>query len=114
MAPHVALFLLLEAMRGGDIDKRKATRSGKAAATLRAAEESDRKRCGVLPEKLEKEWLTTDELGRWLGIGRTKTYELISRNEIPSYMLGGRIRRIRRQDVEAWLERNKFDPGNPS
>ena len=65
-------------------------------------------------ETPQKEWLTTDELKRWLGIGRTKTYELLATGEIPSYMIGGRIRRIRRQDVEAWLERNKFNPDNHS
>jgi len=30
--------------------------------------------------------------------------------EIPSYKIG-RIRRIRRRDVETWLERNKFGSG---
>ena len=57
-----------------------------------------------------KEWFTTDELVRWLGLGRTKTYEMLRSGEIPSYRIG-RIRRIRRQDIEAWLESNKFRPG---
>jgi excisionase family DNA binding protein len=58
----------------------------------------------------KKEWFTTDELVGWLGLGRTKTYEMLRSGEIPSYKIG-RLRRIRRQDVEAWLERNKFRPG---
>lgn len=57
----------------------------------------------------QKEWFTTDELIRWLGIGRTKTYELLRTGEIPSYKIG-RVRRIRRRDVEAWLKRNKYPP----
>lgn len=57
-----------------------------------------------------KEWFTTDELVHWLGLGRTKTYEMLRSGEIPSYKIG-RVRRIRRQDVEAWLERNRFRPG---
>jgi len=57
----------------------------------------------------QKEWFTTDELIRWLGIGRTKTYELLRTGEIPSYKIG-RVRRIRRRDVEAWLELNKYPP----
>ncbi len=57
-----------------------------------------------------KEWFTTDELVRWLGLGRTKTYEMLRSGEIPSYKIG-RVRRIRRQDVEAWLESNRFCPG---
>lgn len=58
----------------------------------------------------QKEWFTTDELVRWLGLGRTKAYEMLRTGEIPSYKIG-RIRRIRRQDLEAWLERNKFGSG---
>lgn len=61
------------------------------------------------PEALQKEWLTTDELVRWLGIGRTKASELLASGEIPSYKIG-RVRRIRRRDVEAWLESNRFRP----
>ena len=57
-----------------------------------------------------KEWFTTDELVRWIGLGRTKTYEMLRSGEIPSYKIG-RVRRIRRQDVEAWLEQNRFKPG---
>ncbi len=60
--------------------------------------------------RTEKEWFTTDELIRWLGLGRTKTYELLRSGEIPSYKIG-RVRRIRRKDVEAWLERNRYRPG---
>jgi len=58
-----------------------------------------------------REWFTTDELIRWLGLGRTKTYELLRSGEIPSYRIG-RVRRIRRQDVEAWLERNRYQSGD--
>jgi excisionase family DNA binding protein len=64
----------------------------------------------VETEVEQKEWFTTDELVRWLGLGRTKAYEMLRSGEIPSYKIG-RIRRIRRQDVEAWLERNKFGRG---
>lgn len=61
-------------------------------------------------EALQKEWLTTDELARWLGIGRTMAYQLLATGEMPSYKIG-RVRRIRRQDVETWLESNRFRPG---
>ena len=57
-----------------------------------------------------QEWFSADGLVRWLGIGRTKTYEMLSSGEIPSYRIG-RLLRIRRQDVEAWLERNRYRPG---
>ena len=58
----------------------------------------------------QKEWFTTDELVHWLGPGRTKTYAMLRSGEIPSYKIG-RVRRIRRQDVETWLESNRFRPG---
>ncbi|CAA9385762.1 MAG: hypothetical protein AVDCRST_MAG93-9447 [uncultured Chloroflexia bacterium] len=47
--------------------------------------------------------MTPEEFGEWLGIGRTKCYELLSRNEVPSYKIG-RLRRIRVSDIERWLE----------
>jgi excisionase family DNA binding protein len=53
-----------------------------------------------------KEWYSPDELWRWLGLGRTKIYELLRSGEIPSYKIG-RVRCIRRRDIEAWLERNR-------
>jgi excisionase family DNA binding protein len=56
--------------------------------------------------QVEQEWYTVDELQQWLRLGRSKTYELIQRGEIPSYRIG-RILRIRRQDVEVWIEQNK-------
>jgi excisionase family DNA binding protein len=59
--------------------------------------------------QVEQEWYTVDELQRWLRLGRSKTYELISSGEIPSYRIG-RVLRIRRQDVEAWLEKNSNQP----
>jgi excisionase family DNA binding protein len=58
-----------------------------------------------------KEWYSPDELWRWLGLGRTKTYELLQSGEIPSHKIG-RIRRIRRQDIEVWLQRNKCQSGD--
>lgn len=58
-----------------------------------------------------KEWYSPDELWRWLGLGRTKTYELLQSGEIPSYKIG-RVRRIRRRDIEAWLEHNRCSIGD--
>jgi excisionase family DNA binding protein len=58
-----------------------------------------------------KEWYSPDELWRWLGLGRTKTYELLQSGEIPSYKIG-RDRRIRLRDIEAWLVRSRSFPGD--
>jgi excisionase family DNA binding protein len=60
--------------------------------------------------RTEKEWLTIAELQDWLGLGRSKAYELTATREIPSYRIG-RILRVRRQDVEQWLEQHCHQPG---
>ncbi len=54
----------------------------------------------------QQEWMSPEEFREWLGIGRTKCYEMLSRDEVPSYKVG-KLRRIRRFDVERWLESQK-------
>ncbi len=58
----------------------------------------------------EKEWLSPSELAEHLGLGMTRTYELI-REELPVFRLG-RIIRIHRQDIETWLQANKVTPSD--
>ena len=59
--------------------------------------------------------LTSGELQSWLRLGRTKTFELLSNPDpdqgIPNFRVGRRIL-IRRRDVEDWLERNRYNPGD--
>jgi excisionase family DNA binding protein len=50
------------------------------------------------------------ELRRWLGLGKTKTQEILQTGQIPSYRIG-RVRRIRRADIEHFLEQNRFESG---
>ncbi len=54
----------------------------------------------------KQEWMSPEELRAWLRLGKTKTYELLSCGEIPSYRIGN-LHRIRRTDVERWLEGHK-------
>src|SRR5215213_7155445 len=49
------------------------------------------------------EWFTLAELGEWLKISRTTVYRLIREGRIPTYRIG-RATRVRRHDVERWLE----------
>ncbi len=49
------------------------------------------------------EWFTLAELGDWLKISRTTVWRLIRDRRIPTYRVG-RATRIRRRDVERWLE----------
>jgi excisionase family DNA binding protein len=58
----------------------------------------------------QREWFSAEELRRWLSLGKTKTQELLQSGEIPSYRIG-RVRRIRRADVEHFLEQNRFESG---
>ena len=46
--------------------------------------------------------LTPEEVGEALGIRRTTVYEMLRRGEIPSFKLG-RLRRIARADLEAFV-----------
>ena len=61
----------------------------------------------------EREWLTSSELQAWLGLGRTKVFELLntptSEGGIPNYRIGRKII-IRRQNVLALLEQNRYHP----
>lgn len=50
------------------------------------------------------EVLTPEELADYLGCGRTFAYQLLKNGSIPSLKIG-RLRRVRRLDVEQFLER---------
>lgn len=50
-----------------------------------------------------KDVLTPDEVAQHLKCGRTKTYELIAQNAIPSFRVG-RLRRVRLADLEAYID----------
>ena len=49
-----------------------------------------------------KKLLSADELARELGVGRTTAYTLLWSRAIPSMKLG-RLRKVRREDLEAYL-----------
>jgi excisionase family DNA binding protein len=54
-----------------------------------------------------KEWLTVADLCEVLGIGRTLAYQLIVERTIPAVRIGRAIR-VRKADVEEWLEENRY------
>ncbi len=51
----------------------------------------------------EQKRVSSEELRDWLGIRKTKCYEILSRNEPSSYNFG-KLRQIRRSGVEWCLE----------
>jgi excisionase family DNA binding protein len=55
-----------------------------------------------------RDFCSAEELRQWLGLGRTKIFELLnSPGGIPHYRIGRRII-IRRQEVLAWLEEHRY------
>lgn len=62
-----------------------------------------------VPERVEREILSPEELADYLGIARSTAYELLRTGEIRSFKLG-RLRRIRRRDVEQFVEKLASDP----
>jgi excisionase family DNA binding protein len=55
------------------------------------------------PRADEEELLTVEQVQELLKVGRTFAYALVRSGELPSYRVG-RLIRIRRRDVERWLE----------
>ncbi len=49
------------------------------------------------------EWFTLAELGAWLKVSRTTAHRLVREKRIPAYRIG-RATRVRRRNVERWLE----------
>jgi excisionase family DNA binding protein len=66
-----------------------------------------------IPELVEqRDWLSPEQVAELLGIGRTFTYALLKGDPspaIPSYKIG-RLRRVRRADVEAYMDRQRCQP----
>jgi excisionase family DNA binding protein len=67
------------------------------------------RRLAVAEHNIDKEFFSSEELQRWLGIGKTKTFALLNDpiHGIPNYRIGRRIL-IRRRDAEDWLEQNRY------
>ena len=52
-----------------------------------------------------KKLLSAEELAQELGVGRTTAYALLWSGQIPSMKIG-RLRKVRRQDVAAFIDAN--------
>ncbi len=51
---------------------------------------------------MSSELLRVHEVARLLGIGRSKTYDLIARGDLPSLRIG-RLLRVPRHALEQWI-----------
>jgi excisionase family DNA binding protein len=57
------------------------------------------------------EWLTIEQVAEWLQVSTRTIRRYIEDGSLPAVNLGGRAIRIRRQDLEAWLENRRVEPG---
>ena len=53
------------------------------------------------------EWLALKDVQQLLGIGRTKTYELVATGELPAVRIG-RCIRVNRQELVEWLQAQRY------
>lgn len=61
----------------------------------------------------EPEWLSSKEAAQLLEVGVRRLYELIDTGRIPAYKMG-RVIRLRRRDVLAYLAGEHHDPDEGS
>ena len=53
--------------------------------------------------------LRAEEVARLLGIGRTKTFEMLARGELPVVRIGRAVR-VPREALYRWIESRTFQP----
>ncbi len=70
------------------------------------AEENQASGASVPPE-----WLTVEQVAEWLQVSTKTIRRYIEDGSLPAVNLGGRAIRIRRQDLDAWLEKRRVEPG---
>ena len=58
---------------------------------------------GLPAERGLDEWFILAELAEWLKVGKSTAYGLVRKQHIPAHRIGRAIR-VRRRDVERWLE----------
>lgn len=56
------------------------------------------------------EWLSTGDAAERLGINTRTLYRFIDTGEIPAYKFG-RVFRVKAEDVEAFIEKSRVQPG---
>ncbi len=57
------------------------------------------------------EWLSTNQVAWQLGIVPRTVYRLIDRGELPAYRIG-RVIRVRASDADAYVARQRVQPGS--
>jgi len=60
-----------------------------------------------------KEFLTIDDVTRYLNVKRSCVYSLVEAGAIPHYRIG-RLIRFKRHDIDQWMENHRQDPSEPN
>jgi prophage regulatory protein len=89
--------------------RRGRVRETRAAPGFPASRQSDRESGGEHSTRALPVLLDVAELAHLLGIGRTKAYELIAREEIPSIRVG-RCVRVPVDELRAWISSRVIVP----
>jgi excisionase family DNA binding protein len=66
---------------------------------------------GGSPVGLDQQLLTTRELMSFLNLSRTKIWEMVKKENLPAFKLGGDYR-YRRSEVIVWLENYRVTHGS--
>ena len=56
---------------------------------------------------MEKEFYTVKELAEYLSVNPMTIYRMVDRGELPVYTIGGKAKRFRKRDIEAYLRKVK-------
>lgn len=56
------------------------------------------------------DWLSTADAAKSLGITPRTLYRFIDQGELPAYRFG-RVIRVKRTDVDAFIEQSRIEPG---
>jgi excisionase family DNA binding protein len=64
-----------------------------------------------MPKSMGDDWLGVPGAARYIGVYQRTIYKLIDRGEIPAFKIG-RVFRIRRADLDDFLERSRVRPGD--
>ncbi len=70
---------------------------------------SEENQAGGAP--IPPEWLTVEQVADWLQVSTKTIRRYIEDGSLPAVNLGGRAIRIRRQDLETWLQNRRVEPG---
>ena len=53
-----------------------------------------------------KEWITIEEVGKYLGVSKDWVYKMAQKGKIPTYKIGG-LWRFNKEEIDKWMEGNK-------